>query len=135
MTSNLRSDEQLREFFRPEFINRLDDVLTFQALDASVIANIVAVQVRRIQETLAEQEIGLELTSAARNEIAREGYDPEFGARPLKRVLQRRVQNLLAESILSNKLQRGDTARIDFDTGNFRMTKRAGEPRKEALKS
>ncbi|MEO6710495.1 MAG: AAA family ATPase, partial [Planctomycetota bacterium] len=128
MTSNLRSDIQLREFFRPEFINRLDDVITFQPLEASVIANIVAVQVRRFQETLAEQEIGLELTAAARNEIAREGYDPEFGARPLKRVLQRRVQNLLAEAILSNKLQRGDTAVIDFDRSNFRLTKRTGEP-------
>ena len=128
MTSNLRSDIQLREFFRPEFINRLDDVITFLPLEASVIANIVAVQVRRFQETLADQEIGLELTAAARNEIAREGYDPEFGARPLKRVLQRRVQNLLAEAILSNKLQRGDTAVIDFDHNNFRLTKRTGEP-------
>jgi len=135
MTSNLRSDQQLREFFRPEFINRLDDVITFQPLEASVIASIVAVQVRRIQETLAEQEIGLELTAAARNEIAREGYDAEFGARPLKRVLQRRVQNLLAESILSGRLQRGDTAKIDFDQGNFRLTKRASEPHPEAAKS
>ena len=134
MTSNLRSEGQLRDFFRPEFINRLDDVLTFQPLEASVIASIVGVQVRRIQATLAEQEIGLELTAAARNEIAREGYDPEFGARPLKRVLQRRIQNLLAESILSSKLQRGDTARIDFDLGNFRMTKRSAEQKMEPAK-
>ena len=128
MTSNLRSEAQLREFFRPEFINRLDDVITFQPLEAAVIANIVGVQLRRIQETLAEQEIGLELTPAARNELAREGYDPEFGARPLKRALQRRVQNLLAEAILSGKLQRGDTARVDFDLGHYRLTKRANEP-------
>ncbi|HUR26982.1 MAG TPA: AAA family ATPase, partial [Planctomycetota bacterium] len=132
MTSNLRSDEQLREFFRPEFINRLDDVITFRSLEPSVIANIVAVQVRRFQETLAEQEIGLELTTAARNEIAREGYDQEFGARPLKRVLQRRIQNLLAESILSGRLAHGDTAKIDFVDGTFRLTKRAGEPQPEA---
>jgi ATP-dependent Clp protease ATP-binding subunit ClpB len=125
MTSNLRSEGQLREFFRPEFINRLDDVLTYQALEPAVIANIVAVQVERFQRTLAEQEIGLELTSAARNELAREGYDPEFGARPLKRVLQRRVQNLLAEAILSGKLGKGDTALIDFDLGTFKLSRRA----------
>jgi len=126
MTSNLRSEAQLRDFFRPEFINRLDDVITYKPLEGAVIANIVAVQVLRFQKTLAEQEIGLELSSAARNEIAREGYDPEFGARPLKRVLQRRIQNLLAEAILSGKLLKGDTALIDFDRESFRLTKRAG---------
>jgi ATP-dependent Clp protease ATP-binding subunit ClpB len=123
MTSNLRSEAQLREFFRPEFINRLDDVITYKPLEPAVIANIVAVQLKRLKQILAEQEIGIELTPAARNEIAREGYDPEYGARPLKRVIQKRVQNLLAEAILSSKLVKGDTALIDFVQGAFTLRK------------
>jgi ATP-dependent Clp protease ATP-binding subunit ClpB len=128
MTSNLRSDSQLRDFFRPEFINRLDEVLTYRALSAEEIRSIVDVQLERLRKHLSEQEIGLELSTAAKDELAREGYDPEFGARPLKRALQKRVQNLIADSILRGELGAGDTAHIDFDGGAFRLTRERAAP-------
>ena len=128
MTSNLRQQSQLREFFRPEFINRLDEVLTYSALAPEQIRAIVDVQLERLRQHLAEQEIALELSDAAKDELAREGYDPEFGARPLKRALQKRVQNLLADRILAGELSAGDTAEVDFEGGVFRLTAQRLEP-------
>ena len=129
MTSNLRGEGQLREFFRPEFLNRLDEVLTFQALQPEQLRAIVDVQLQRIAGHLAEQEIGLEVTDAAKDELAREGWDAEFGARPLKRVLQRRLQNPLAEAVLGSTLTRGQVAVIDWtEGGGFALTARSAEP-------
>ena len=129
MTSNLRGEGQLREFFRPEFLNRLDEVLTFHALKPEQLRAIVDVQLARIAGHLAEQEIGLEVTDAAKDELAREGWDAEFGARPLKRVLQRRLQNPLAEAVLAGTLTRGQVAVIDWtEDGGFALTARSAEP-------
>ena len=129
MTSNLRGEGQLREFFRPEFLNRLDEVLTFHALKPEQLRAIVDVQLARIAGHLAEQEIGLEVTDAAKDELAREGWDAEFGARPLKRVLQRRLQNPLAEAVLGSTLTRGQVAVIDWtEDGGFALTARSAEP-------
>ena len=130
MTSNLRSDviAQLREFFRPEFINRLDEVITYDELAPEQIRSIVNVQLARTQKHLDEQEISLELTNAAKDELAREGYHPEFGARPLKRAIQKRVQNLLAQAILAGELASGDTAEVDFTGSAFKLTRRSPEP-------
>jgi ATP-dependent Clp protease ATP-binding subunit ClpB len=114
MTSNLRSDAELKGHFRPEFLNRLDEILTYKPLEKEQLAKIVEVQLARVAKHLTEQEIGLELTQAAKDSLAVEGWDPEFGARPLKRVLQRRVQNLLAKAILEGSLHAGDTAVVDF---------------------
>jgi ATP-dependent Clp protease ATP-binding subunit ClpB len=124
MTSNLRSQEQVQEFFRPEFINRLDEVLVFDSLTREQLRTIVDVQVERIARHLREQEIGLELTSGAKDQLAQEGWDPDFGARPLKRALQRGVQNLLAEAVLADEVQPGDTALVDWseDSGYFVRT-------------
>ncbi|MBI5362620.1 MAG: AAA family ATPase [Planctomycetes bacterium] len=119
MTSNLRHVDQVRQFFRPEFVNRLDEILVFDPLAPEQIRQIVDVQVARIAKHLAEQEIGLELTNAAKDELAQQGYSPEFGARPLKRAFQKHVQNLLADAILSGKLAHGDTAVVDVSKGNF----------------
>ncbi len=121
MTSNLRSEGQLREHFRPEFLNRIDEVVTYRALERFDLHRIVDVQLARLSAHLAEQEIGLELTSAAKDRLAEEGWDEEYGARPLKRVLQRRVQNLLAEAILSGKLAHGQRARIDWADGAYAL--------------
>ncbi len=121
MTSNLRSREQLRDFFRPEFLNRLDEVLTFESLGKEQIRAIVDVQVERLQGHLAEQEIELELTEAAKEHLAEIGYDPEFGARPLKRAIQKHVQNPLADAILSGRIGKGDRARIEFVDGDFKV--------------
>ncbi|MBK7644551.1 MAG: AAA family ATPase [Planctomycetes bacterium] len=128
MTSNLRNEEQVRQFFRPEFINRLDDVLVFEALTREEIRKIVDVQVKRIEKHLAEQEIKLLLSAAARDQLAQEGWSPEFGARPLKRAIQKHVQNLLADEILAGKLRPGDLAWVDFENGAFRVRAKPQEP-------
>ncbi len=128
MTSNLREGSQMKEFFRPEFINRLDEVLTYNALQPDQIRGIVDVQLARLQKHLREQEIELELTGAAKEALAKEGYDPEYGARPLKRVIQKRIQNLLADAILSGKLEGGSRASIDWRAGAFQLSSRKAEP-------
>jgi ATP-dependent Clp protease ATP-binding subunit ClpB len=128
MTSNLRNENQVRQFFRPEFLNRLDDVLVFEALTREQIRSIVDVQAKRIEKHLREQEIKLLLSAAARDRLAEEGWSPEFGARPLKRAIQRNVQNLLADAILNGKLKRGDLAWVDYENGAFRVLAKPQEP-------
>jgi ATP-dependent Clp protease ATP-binding subunit ClpB len=128
MTSNLRNEGQVRQFFRPEFINRLDEVLVFEALTREQIRSIVDVQVKRIERYLKEQEIKLLLSAAARDQLADEGWSPEFGARPLKRAIQRNVQNLLADAILAGKLRQGDLAWVDYDKGVFQVLAKPQEP-------
>jgi len=127
MTSNLRSEAEVRARFRPEFINRLDEVIAYKSLEKEQIAQIVGVQLVRLEKRLAEQELTLELTKAARDALAEEGWDPEYGARPLKRAIQRRLENKLAEAILSGKLLPGDTAVFDFDDGGWKL-----EPRRKS---
>ena len=128
MTSNLREGSSVKEFFRPEFINRLDEVLTYNALQPDQLRGIVDVQLARLQKHLREQEIELELTGAAKEALAKEGYDPEYGARPLKRVIQKRIQNLLADAILSGSLESGSRASIDWRAGAFQLSSRKAEP-------
>jgi ATP-dependent Clp protease ATP-binding subunit ClpB len=127
MTSNLRSADEVRGRFRPEFINRLDEVIQYKPLERGEIAAIVGVQVSRLEKRLAEQDLALELTPAARAALAEEGWDPEYGARPLKRAIQRRLENKLAEAILSGKLLPGDTAVFDFGEDGWKL-----EARREA---
>ena len=119
MTSNLRGEGQVAEFFRPEFINRLDEVLTFGPLGRDQIGRIVDVQMARLRAQLAERDIALELTPAATECLADLGHDPEFGARPLKRVIQKNVQNVLAEAILRGELGAGQKAIVDVHEGLF----------------
>ena len=119
MTSNLRGEGQVAEFFRPEFINRLDEVLTFEPLGRDQIGRIVDVQMARLRARLAERDIELELTPAATECLADLGHDPEFGARPLKRVIQKNVQNVLAEAILRGELGPGQKAVVDVHEGLF----------------
>ena len=119
MTSNLRGEGQVAEFFRPEFIGRLDEVLTFDALGRDQIGRIVDVQMTRLRAQLAERDIELELTPAATECLADLGHDPEFGARPLKRVIQKNVQNVLAEAILRGELGPGQKAIVDVHEDLF----------------
>jgi len=114
MTSNLRNQDQVKEFFRPEFLNRLDDVLTFETLDRDQIRAIVDVQLERFARHLSQQEIEIEVSGAAKECLAAEGYDPDFGARPLKRAIQRHIQDPIAEAILSGKVGAGSLASIDW---------------------
>ena len=130
MTSNLREEQDVKSFFRPEFLNRLDETLVFDSLKEDQLRSIVDVQLQRLNAHLIEQEIELEVTEAAKDELARLGWDPEFGARPLKRAIQKRVQNLLAEAILSGDLERGQRALVDFASDEFTLT---SAPKRESL--
>jgi ATP-dependent Clp protease ATP-binding subunit ClpB len=115
----------LREFFRPEFLNRIDETILFHPLGKEQIEKIVEVQMRHLKKRLAERRMTLSITPAALKQIADEGYDPAFGARPLKRVIQQRIENPIARKILEGEFADGDGISIDADakTGQFRFTK------------
>ena len=130
MTSNLQNEDAVRAHFRPEFLNRLDEILSYDPLKKDQIRSIVDVQLERVSAKLAEQDIRLELTDAAKDALADEGFDEAYGARPLKRAIQRRIQNALADGILKGSLGAGDTARFDFGDEGFvlEVLKSTSEP-------
>jgi ATP-dependent Clp protease ATP-binding subunit ClpB len=109
----------LREHFRPEFLNRVDDVIVFRSLTREQLAQIVDIQLRRLEARLAERKIGLELTDAARALLAERGWDPVYGARPLKRAIQRLVQDPLAVRLLQGEFAEGDTVVVDAENGQL----------------
>jgi ATP-dependent Clp protease ATP-binding subunit ClpB len=104
---------ELRDAFRPEFLNRLDEAIVFDPLDKEEIAEIVEIQVRGLAERLAGRRLQIELTPAAREYLAEQGYEPTFGARPLKRLIQRAVQDPLAMKLLEGELREGETIVVD----------------------
>ena len=129
MTSNIRSAEALREYFRPEFLNRVDEVVEFKALTREQLAEIVELQLERLRARLAERGIALELTEAAKETLAEAGWDPTYGARPLKRALQRMVENPLAMRLLEGDFTEGDRVRVDAQNGELVFEKAgAAEP-------
>ena len=113
MTSNLATDPA--SFFRPEFINRIDDIVHFRPLTAEDLVPIVDIQLARVRQRLAERRITLQVTDAAKHLVAELGYDPAFGARPIKRAIQRHIADRLALLILEGKYAEGDTVTIDAD--------------------
>jgi ATP-dependent Clp protease ATP-binding subunit ClpB len=117
MTSNLPGDP--RDFFKPEFINRIDDIVRFRELSEADLRSIVAIQLAGLRDRLAARRIGLEVTDAAMAELAREGFDPAFGARPLKRVIQRELADQLAMRVLEGEVSEGDTVTVDAADGQL----------------
>jgi ATP-dependent Clp protease ATP-binding subunit ClpB len=115
MTSNVRSAEQMLEIFRPEFLNRIDEIIEFHPLTREQLAEIVELQLVRIRDRLAARGISIELTEAAQEYLAEAGWDPTYGARPLKRALQRLVENPLALRLLEGEFAEGDTVRVDVE--------------------
>ena len=111
--------ELLRQTFRPEFLNRVDDVIIFRPLSSQDIAKIVDLQIKRVERLVAERKLRLEVTPAAKQLIVAEGYDPVYGARPLKRAIQRLLQNPLAMAVLEGKYAEGDTVRVDAVDGEL----------------
>ncbi|MGE0747263.1 MAG: AAA family ATPase, partial [Rhodospirillales bacterium] len=109
----------VRAAFRPEFLNRLDEIILFHRLTRDQMGAIVDIQLQRLKAMLADRKIALELTDAARAWLGREGYDPVYGARPLKRVIQRSLQNPLAELILAGKVADGATVRVNVGEGGL----------------
>ena len=112
-----RVTDALRTQFRPEFLNRIDETVIFKSLTLEQIKEIIDIQLRRLRDLLKERKMDVELTDAAREMIAREGFDPVYGARPLKRALQREVQNPLAVRILEGDFKEGDTIVVDVEDG------------------
>jgi len=115
MTSNLPGDPL--DFFRPEFVNRIDDIVRFRSLDEKDLSVIVGIQLQRLRMRLAERRLTLHITDSAAQFLAREGFDPAFGARPLKRVLQRKVEDPIALAVLQGVYRDGDTITVDVIDG------------------
>jgi ATP-dependent Clp protease ATP-binding subunit ClpB len=115
--------EALRSHFRPEFLNRIDDLIIFHTLKRKELRSIVEIQLRRIHALLAEQKISLQLTESACDYIVEVGYDPVYGARPLKRAIQRELENPMATKILENAFAEGDEIRIDCEDNRLTFTK------------
>ena len=105
----------LKNHFRPEFLNRLDEIIMFKPLDKASISGIVNLLLADLNKRIADKELTLKLTDAAMDHVIEAGYDPHYGARPLKRYLQKNVETLVAKSILSNELRAGDTITLDYD--------------------
>jgi ATP-dependent Clp protease ATP-binding subunit ClpA len=105
--------EALRAAFRPEFINRIDEIVIFNPLGKEQLGRIVKLLLKSVEKLLAERQITLELTPAAEELLLREGYDPAYGARPLRRTIQRLIQDPLALQILEGKVLPGDQIRVD----------------------
>ncbi|MCA1995265.1 MAG: AAA family ATPase, partial [Coleofasciculus sp. S288] len=108
-----RVTDALRQQFRPEFVNRVDDLIIFHTLSRSELRHIVSIQMKRIERLLSDQKIKLELSSKAQDYLANVGYDPVYGVRPLKRAIQREVENAIATKILENTFVEGDTIVIN----------------------
>ena len=119
MTSNIRNAAQMREHFRPEFLNRIDEIVEFEALTREQLAGIVDRQLDRLRVRLAERGISLEPTDAAKETLAEAGWDPTYGARPLKRAIQRLLENPLAQRLLEGEFADGDTIRVDAQNGEL----------------
>ncbi len=117
----------LRSHFRPEFLNRVDDIILFHPLNLKELRLIVGIQLQRVRRLLADQKIGLELTTAAQNYVADVGYDPVYGARPLKRAIQKEIENPLATKILENTFMEGDTVVIDATEHTLTFNKKESD--------
>jgi ATP-dependent Clp protease ATP-binding subunit ClpB len=123
--ASMAADTQLRrellEYFKPEFINRLDDIVRFHSLTREQISEIVELQVARVVERLAERGVHVTLTTAARELLGNMGYDPTYGARPLRRVIQKQLIDRLALSLLQGEIGTGDSVQADAVDGEIRL--------------
>jgi ATP-dependent Clp protease ATP-binding subunit ClpB len=122
--------DELRKHFRPEFLNRVDEIIVFHSLTEEDLKKIVDIQARLLQQRLEERHIRLHITDAAKAHIVRQGYDPAYGARPLKRVLQKEVETALSRKILTGEIRDGQTVEVDYDLSHDRLqfTPVEGEP-------
>jgi ATP-dependent Clp protease ATP-binding subunit ClpB len=123
MTSNLRSADAMREFFRPEFLNRIDEVVEFKPLSREQLGEIVELQLARLRERLAERGLTLELSGPAKEVLADAGWDPAYGARPLKRAIQRLLENPLALRLLEGDFVDGDSIHVESQNGDLVFTR------------
>ena len=111
--------EELKKAFRPEFLNRIDEMIVFHSLEKDELKQIIALMAKSLTNRLREQNIELELTDAALEKIAQEGYDPQYGARPLRRSLQKHVEDRLSEEVLKGTISTGQSVVIDYADNEF----------------
>jgi ATP-dependent Clp protease ATP-binding subunit ClpC len=116
-------ERALQNFFRPEFLNRIDEIIIFEPLTEREIRQIVDIMLKEVQERLSDRAVTLELTDAAKDELAREGYDRMYGARPLRRTIERRIETPLSKRILAGEFQDGDHVIVDYRDGEFTFSK------------
>ncbi|XTZ20369.1 MAG: AAA family ATPase, partial [cyanobacterium endosymbiont of Rhopalodia fuxianensis] len=119
--------QSLRKHFRPEFLNRIDDLIIFHTLKKTELRQIVRLQIKRIEKLLKEQKIRIKLTESALDHIVNSGYDPVYGARPLKRAIQRELENPMATRILENRFVSGDQVIVDCHNSNLEFCKEESE--------
>jgi ATP-dependent Clp protease ATP-binding subunit ClpC len=121
-------EKALREAFRPEFLNRVDEIIIFEPLTEKELAQIVGLMIDEVRSRLTDREVDFQVTDRAKQELVREGFDRQYGARPLRRTIQRRIENPLARRILEGEFNEGDVAQVDFEEGEFRFSKAAPAP-------
>ena len=114
---------EVRQHFRPEFINRIDEVVVFHGLDAKHIRDISVIQLKSLEKRLAERDLKLEVSEAALDELAKVGFDPLYGARPLKRAIQQKLENPIAKRVLEGRYAPNETIPVDFRDGHFTFEK------------
>ena len=114
--------QELRQHFRPEFLNRVDDVVLFKALTLDEITLIVDLLTAELQGRLSERDVKLQLSEAARTFVARQGFDPVYGARPLRRFLQRELETRIGRALVAGQIHDGSTVQIDVDGGELSVS-------------
>jgi ATP-dependent Clp protease ATP-binding subunit ClpB len=120
--------DELRQQFRPEFLNRIDETVVFHALSEQQLKDIIEIQLDRVRARLADRRISLEVSDEAKTHLVHTGYEPAYGARPLKRAIQREVETSLGRKILAGEIRDGELVRIDFDRDRGELTFKAVEP-------
>ncbi len=117
-------EDELRKFFRPEFLNRVDEIIVFEPLTENELDRIVELMLQEVGERLGDRKISIEVTDAAKKALVKEGFDPVYGARPLRRVVERQIENGLARRILANEFEEGDSVLVDIaEDGAYTFTK------------
>ena len=124
-------EKALREAFRPEFLNRVDEIIVFEPLTETELERIVDLMLDEVRKRLADRHVDFEVTEVAKKELVREGFDRQFGARPLRRTIQRRIENPLARMVLAGEFAEGNVARVDFQDGEFTFAASGSQPRVE----
>ena len=124
----------LKKSFAPEFLNRIDDVILFNSLSKEDIHKIIDIELAKLFSRVHDLGFKIQLTNEAKDYIANKGYDKEYGARPLKRAIQKYLEDTLAEEILTSKLSEGDTVKVDFDEKNSEIKMKVTKAKKKAAK-
>ena len=122
--------EEMRHHFRPEFLNRVDEIIVFHALSEEHLKRILDIQLEQVHRRLKDRHIRIDLTEAAKTHLVRVGYDPDYGARPLKRLIQREIETRLGRLMLKGEIKDGQTITVDYDDakGELTFASRSREP-------